>query len=567
MVRLGGMAQVAVLTAMSAAAQNAPEVSATPATAIFRSSMNLVQVPVVVRDKNSQTVGTLKVEDFHLSDSGKPQIISKFNVEKFETTAAASKASAAKPVSVDAPASAIQVTPLPDRFVGYLFDDIHMSLGDLVHTREAARRQIDAMDLSQSRQRIGIFTTSGKQTLGFTADLDRIHKTMMAITPGHGSGESPMTVGICPQTSFYMGDLVFNQHDRTAKQLLVAEGIAKCQYRSVELAEQMADAAARAAVFAGDNETEDSLNGVRTLISRMAAMPGRRNIVLISPGYLVLNYRHPEAAKLIDNAAASNVVISGLDARGVYTDGIFSAENSGPPNPVKTRYVRQEQLVQTDAMQDLVEGTGGAFYHGSNDYDAGFQRVASPPEYVYLLAFSPPEFRKDDKSAHYLKVTLANPRRFTVQARATYFVDVKPEDPAEQIRRQIQDAFFSNEDMRTLAVRLQVEFFRDGEDATLTANVRVDATKLTLRKDAGRNLDNLTMVIGIFDSNGNFVQGFEKTIELRLKDETLSAWMKSGIENSTDFTLKPGKYLVRLVVRDSEGASMAEQSTGVDIPW
>ena len=95
----------------------------------------------------------------------------------------------------------------------------------------------------------------------------------------------------------------------------------------------------------------------------------------------------------------------------------------------------------------------------------------------------------------------------------------------------------------------------------------MDATKLPFRKDEGSNRDNLTMVIGIFDSNGNFVQGFQKTIELRLKDETLSAWMKSGIENSTDFTLKPGKYLVRLVVRDSEGASMAEQSTGVDIPW
>jgi hypothetical protein len=218
-------------------------------------------------------------------------------------------------------------------------------------------------------------------------------------------------------------------------------------------------------------------------------------------------------------------------------------------------------------MQDLVEGAGGTFYHGSNDYDEGFQRVASPPEYVYMLAFSPAELRKNDKSAHSLKVTLTNPRGFTVQARAAYFADVKPEDPAAQIRQQIQNAFFSNEDVKTLPVRLQAEFFKDGDDATLTANVRVDATKLALRKNEGRNLDNLTVVIGIFDSNGNFVQGFEKTIELRLKDETLSEWMKSGIENATDFTLKPGKYLVRLVVRDSEGASMAEQSTGVEIPW
>ncbi len=554
------------ILAVATWAQNAPEVSATPATAIFRSSTNLVQVPVVVRDRAGGTVGTLKVEDFHLSDGGKPQIISKFNVEKFEATAGVSKVPA-NAAALGAPASAIQVTALPDRFVAYLFDDIHMGLGDLVHTREAAKRQIDALNLSQSRQRIGVFTTSGKQMLGFTADLDKIHQTLMAITPGHGSGQEPMSLGICPQTTFYMGDLIFNQHDRTAKQLLIAEAMGKCQYRSVEMAEQMVDAAARAAVITGDNETENSLNSVRTLISRMAAMPGKRNIVLISPGYLVLNDRHPEAAKLIDNAAASNVVISGLDARGVYTDGLMSAENSGPPNPVKTRYTHQEQLVQTDAMQDLVEGTGGTFYRGSNDYDDGFRRVASPPEYVYMLAFSPPEFRKDDKGAHYLKVTLTNPHGFTVQARSAYFANLKPEDPAEQIRQQIQDAFFSNEDVKTLPARLQAEFFKDGDDATLTANVRVDATKLPFKKDDGRNRDDLTMVIGVFDSNGNFVQGFQKTIELRLKDETLSEWMKSGIGNSTDFTLKPGKYLVRLVVRDSEGASMAEQSTGVDIPW
>jgi hypothetical protein len=303
------------------------------------------------------------------------------------------------------------------------------------------------------------------------------------------------------------------------------------------------------------------------LISRMAAMPGQRNIVLISPGFLVLDDRYPEAAKLIDNAAASNVVISGLDARGLYTDGIYNAENRYAPNPVKTQYLRQEAMVQTDTMANLADGSGGTFYHGTNDYDEGFRRVASPPEYVYMLAFSPAELKKDDKSEHHLKVSLANPHGFTVQARATYFADVKPEDPAEQTRQQIQDAFFSNQELTTLPVRLQAEFFKDGDDATLTANVRVDATKLALKKDDGRNRDDLTVVIGVFDSNGNFVQGFQKTVELRLKDETLSAWMKSGIENSTDFTLKPGKYLVRLVVRDSEGASMAEQSTGVDIPW
>jgi VWFA-related protein len=561
MVKLRHLTWIAVLAAASAAAQNAPEVSATPATAIFRSSTNLVQVPVVVRDGSGHEVGTLKVEDFHLLDNGKPQVISKFSLQKFETTATMSKA--AQPA--DAPANAIQVARLPDRFVAYLFDDEHMSLPDLVRTRDAAKRQIDALNLSQSGERVGIFTTSGRPMQEFTADLDRLHAAMMAITIGRASAEGQMAASMCPKVSYFMGDLVYNKHDRGAQGVLMREAMEECNLRP-DVAERMVDQASRNAVLMGDNSTETSLGAIRNLIGRMAALPGYRSIVVISPGFLVLDDRRFEQTKLIDNALGSNVLIGGLDARGLYTT-TADASSRDKPDPAKSLYANQEAMVVTDAMADLADGTGGRFYHGLNDFDEGIQRVASPPEYVYMLAFSPDELKKDDKKPHKLKVTLTNPRGFTVQARATYFVDVKPEDPLEQIRQQIRDAFFSNQDVKTLPVRLQAEFFKDGDDATLTANVRVDATKLVLKKDEGRNLDNLTMVIGVFDSNGNFVQGFQKTIELRLKDETLSAWMRSGIENSTDFTLKPGKYLVRLVVRDSEGASMAEQSTGVDIPW
>lgn len=159
-------------------AQNSPEVAAKPATAIFRSSTNLVQVPVVVRDGNGHTVGTLRAEDFHLTDNGKPQIISKFSLEKFETRATAGKASP-RPAEADAPASAIQIAPPPDRFVAYLFDDVHMSIADLTYTREAAKRQIDSLNLS--RQRVGIFTTSGNQIVAISTvilrerQLCRIH--------------------------------------------------------------------------------------------------------------------------------------------------------------------------------------------------------------------------------------------------------------------------------------------------------------------------------------------------------------------------------------------------------
>ncbi len=48
----------------------------------FKSGTNLVPVPVVVRDRNGKAIGNLGIEDFELFDNGKPQMISKFSVEK-----------------------------------------------------------------------------------------------------------------------------------------------------------------------------------------------------------------------------------------------------------------------------------------------------------------------------------------------------------------------------------------------------------------------------------------------------------------------------------------------------
>ena len=71
-----------VCVAPSYAQAPAPEVSSREAPVTFSSRVNLVLVPVVVRDGQGHAIGTLKQDDFQLFDKGKPQIITRFSVEK-----------------------------------------------------------------------------------------------------------------------------------------------------------------------------------------------------------------------------------------------------------------------------------------------------------------------------------------------------------------------------------------------------------------------------------------------------------------------------------------------------
>src|SRR6476646_3813166 len=72
----------ALCDAQAPAQTPAPEVSSREAPVTFSSRVNLVLVPVVVRDSQGHAVGTLKQDDFTLFDKGKPQIITRFSVEK-----------------------------------------------------------------------------------------------------------------------------------------------------------------------------------------------------------------------------------------------------------------------------------------------------------------------------------------------------------------------------------------------------------------------------------------------------------------------------------------------------
>jgi VWFA-related protein len=550
---------------------NAAEVSSHDTNATFKVRVNLVLVRVVVRDSQGNVVPNLKKEDFQLLDNRKPQVISSFSVETPESHAVVPTTQVTPAGEAPPAGEQPEVAPavLPQRFVALVFDDTSMLLSDTAFVRSAASRLFGAL---ASSDRVAMYTTSGQLTQEFTSDHELLQQALLRIVPRPVGG--PVGLHACPDISYYQADQIVNFRDSQALAIATEDAV-QCAFNGDETqqagAQGLAQSVADHVESLGDSQTEYIYRHLEDEMRRLATMPGQRVMVFVSPGFL-LTVRTQESGDLVDRANRAGIVINTIDARGLYTPDTLGDISDPPVDTYRTAgfkssYRLAAQLAQTDILGQLADGTGGTFFHNRNDIDQGLRQAVAAPPLSYLLAFSPQNMKIDGRY-HTLKVSLTSKQKFAVQARHGYYAPRTIVDPAEAAKEEIQEALFSQEEIHDLPVELQTQFFKaDQTQARLAVLTRVDLKGLHFRKAEGRSRDDLTFATAIFDENGNYVIGGEKIVEMRLLDPTLNRLTHSGFTVKSSFDVKPGTYLVRLVVRDAEGAQMAARNGAVVIPY
>jgi VWFA-related protein len=565
---------------------DAPEMSAQDAPMPLRVRVNLVPVRVVVRDSQGRAVANLHKEDFQLFQDGKPQEISNFAVQTLDSLSRHVVQPQVVSTGGSSESKPAAFLP-PSRFVAFLFDDPHLNLQDLMQARLAATHYLEA-SLTPT-DRIAVYTVSGQDQMDFTDDRVKLQKVLLQLLPRDVTASAPDGSYDCPHMDFYEADMIQNQNDSQALAVATEDAL-QCEAQSdpamasaiaatgqvppgaMSRAQGQVAATALRVEEQGVQQSESVFRRLKEIIGRMAALPGQRSIVLISPGFIYPTLEI-QFSQIVDNAIRSSVFINALDARGLYTPQIGPdiSERTNDPNPaaagVRTGWSLAGQERQVDTLLYLASDTGGYSFRNNNDLGEGLRQVASAPEAYYYLAFVPENFKFDGRY-HSLKVALRTKEKLTIQTRRGYYAPRHGETPVDVAKRDIEDAVFSQEEQHGLPVALQTQFYKtDAADAKLAVLAHLDLAHMHFQKAGGRNQDSLTVVAALFDRNGNFITGTERTVQMKLRDETLERLSRTGVTVRTNFDVKPGDYVIRLVVRDSQAALLSAENGVVEIPY
>jgi VWFA-related protein len=491
----------------------------------IRVQSDLVEVPVIVRDEHGNAVGNLKRDDFLLFDNGKPQTISSFSILSGPENAAVAGAKSASDL-------------LEPRYIALFFDDLNTnSAKNMTFARDGAikfvRKGLD------SGIRVGIFTSSGVLTMEFTDDVQALLAALAKLRafermPDQGPGSCPPLGQV---QAWVVKMDVSGQTDEFKSAVSAAKGCGCTQDAGI-----CARRAAELLVGSAERYAVDTFNSVSSVIRHLGQMPGRRVLVLASAGFLSLSLGR-EQQKVVEAALRAGVMINSLSTAGV---GGGMGRLSSP-------------------LGGLADGTGGQYFHDSNDIGAGFHSLSTAPNVSYVLGFSPASIKADGLE-HSLKVKLTESEHMRVKARPGYLAPSAEISPSSERLHKLEESVMASDSPTEVPIEFTaVPETQPNGSSSLKVQVHVDIRKLPFQILNDRHSERLIFITALFDGKNQFLTGVRGVMDLRLKDPTLKQLSGQGLDAKLSINAPAGPYRVRQVVQESVGGKLAAVNRMVEI--
>jgi VWFA-related protein len=381
------------------AAAKAPGVQIPASGTTIKVNVRQVLVPVVVTDKQGHHVTGLTQADFQVFEDGVEQKITAFSSERAEALAPKGVGSAPGPHA----APAAPPTPLPLRHIYVIcLDTVHNSFGSSVYVRQALQKLFQQETAGDSRYALIALGTSLEVIRDVTSDPAKVLEALGTADFSNLFARSPK-VAAQVEVSSYETEL---QRVRMLCDSLDPECPARKRALPL-LANSLAeDERLRTTQF---------LAQFRSVVEQLARDSGRRTMILISDGLLLVPGRIPyglletyfpefrSPAKLdritdamepiLRLAARSDVAIYTINSRGLSTPLAGDASVANQMNREWSDIAADEQLT----LADIAAATGGIAFQNSNDLFTGLQRAFADGREYYTLAYVSTNEAQDGK--------------------------------------------------------------------------------------------------------------------------------------------------------------------------
>ncbi len=543
----------------AAPSQPAPTVQATP---VFRSSIELVLVDVVVRDRSGAVVKGLAAGDFELFEDGVRQQIRTFAFEDISRaapavpaastlSAAALAASPGARTSAAAPAAAVPSTkdadaPTPltsddvagHRLLTLVFDTASMQPEDVQKAAEAAIKWVDENMSPADLVAVASVGSTLNVLTDFTSSKEQVHAALAAFS----GAES---------TSFAAVDSSTAATDEAAAS-------ATDDTTTVDTSAQELD------TFNNDVR----LRALKTLADALKPIQQKKAIIYFSAGMQRSgNDNQVELRAAVNAAVRANVAIYPVDARGLQAvvPGGFARQGSRGGIAAFSGRAVADQFSQLAAQQEtlsaLASDTGGTAFTDTNDFGEAFTKVVKDISSYYIIGFASTNAARDGRFRR-LSVRLRNKSALKVEARDGYYADRDFTHTGKSDREaQLQEQLTAQIAATDVPLFVTAGWFRLAADRYyVPVSLAVPGSAVPPSKDKV-TLD----IAGLIRDERGFPVG-------RIRD-TLSVPPASAdtlasrqVLYQTGVTLPPGRFSVKIVVRENTTGEMGAFETPVVVP-
>jgi VWFA-related protein len=546
-----------VLCSLGALAQQPPSTAQQPATApppasgqppiTFRVEIDYVELDAIVTDAQGRPVRNLTREDFQVFEEGQPQTVTNFSQVDLPLERPDAPLFAASEIEPDVRSNRRE---FDGRVYVLVLDDLHTHVARSVQVREAARefisRYFGANDVAAIVQTGG---GSRKGVQEFTSSRARLLRALDAFM---GQKLRSSTLEKLDDYNLRRGTPDFD----APRDLSEAERASKARR---------------------------TLSSLKSVADYLAGIRGRRKAVIFFSEGIDYDMTNPvqnryasdildETQEAIAAATRANVSFYAVDPRGLgglSQEAIEIAALPDDPSIISPTALHQELLQSQDSLRTISNETGGFAAVNRNDFSTTFARIVSENSSYYVLGYTSTDTRRDGRFRK-IDIRVSRPG-LEVRARKGY---VAPKGrPAsrtsvnEDTSAQLSAAMQSPVPISALGISVFAAPLKgSGNKASLLLAVEVDGAKLRFTQKDGVFADDVEVAVLAVDDRGEIRDGGRDLLNLRLRPETHALVSRSGTRILRRLEVPPGRYQVRVGVRDGGSGAVGSVLSDLDVP-